>query len=121
MSHHLSSVEHIDEAMHDCITNCSDCHDICMATVQHCLQMGGEHAAPELIRTLLDCAQTCDTSQTDAARLAAAPPLLPRLRARVRQLRQRLESSRTTGLARVRRGLSPLHGVLPKMGGASRH
>jgi len=63
MSHHLTSVEHIDEAMHDCITNCSDCHDLCTATLQHCLQRGGEHASAELIRTLLDCAQTCDISR----------------------------------------------------------
>ena len=63
MSHHLSAVEHVDQAMHDCIINCSDCHDICLATVLHCLQMGGEHASPEHIRTLLDCAQACDASR----------------------------------------------------------
>jgi hypothetical protein len=63
MSHHLASAEHIDEAMHDCITNCSDCHDICMATVQHCLQQGGKHAAADLIRALLDCAAACDLSR----------------------------------------------------------
>ena len=63
MSHHLSTVDHVDQAMHDCITNCSDCHDLCLATVQHCLKMGGEHASPEHIRTLLDCAQACDASR----------------------------------------------------------
>lgn len=60
MSHHLSTFEHVDQAMHDCITSCSECHDICLATAQHCLGMGGEHASPEHIRTLLDCAQACD-------------------------------------------------------------
>lgn len=63
MSRHLESFEHIDSAMKDCIANCSECHDLCVAAVAHCLQTGGEHAAPELIRTLLDCAQTCDTSR----------------------------------------------------------
>ena len=63
MSHHLTTVEHVDEAMHDCITNCSECHDTCLATVQHCLTKGGEHAAPDHIRTLLDCAQACDASR----------------------------------------------------------
>jgi len=63
MSHHLSTVEHIDQAMHDCITVCSECHDVCLATVQHCLQKGGEHAAPDHIRALLDCAQACDISR----------------------------------------------------------
>lgn len=60
VSHHLTAVEHVDQAMHDCITNCSECHDICVATVEHCLRMGGEPAAAEHIRTLLDCAQACD-------------------------------------------------------------
>ena len=63
MSHHLTTVEHVDEAMHDCITNCSECHDTCLATVQHCLTKGGEHAAPDHIRALLDCAQACDASR----------------------------------------------------------
>lgn len=63
MTHHLSAVEHVDQAMHDCIDNCSECHDICVATIQHCLSMGGEHAAPDHIRALLDCAQACDASR----------------------------------------------------------
>jgi hypothetical protein len=63
MSHHLSTVEHVDQAMHDCITNCSECHDICLATLQHCLQMGGEHSSVEHIRALMDCAQACDASR----------------------------------------------------------
>lgn len=63
MSHHLTSVPHIDEAMHDCITNCSDCHDICTATAQYCLEQGGALADAALIRTLLECAQACDVSR----------------------------------------------------------
>jgi hypothetical protein len=63
MSHHLTTVGHVDQEMQDCITNCSDCHDICVAAVAHCLQMGVEHARPEHIRTLLDCAQACDASR----------------------------------------------------------
>lgn len=60
MSHHLSVFEHVDQAMHDCITTCSECHDICVAAVQHCLQVGGDHAGAEHIRALADCAQACD-------------------------------------------------------------
>jgi hypothetical protein len=63
MSRHLASVEHIDEVMQECITNCSECHDICMAMVNHCLEKGGDYAAPRLIRVLLDCAQACDVSR----------------------------------------------------------
>lgn len=62
MTHHLQA-EHVSEEMHQCIDRCSDCHDVCEATVVHCLRKGGEHAASEHILTLLDCAQACDTSR----------------------------------------------------------
>lgn len=51
-----------DAEMQQCIANCTDCHNICVETAQHCLGMGGEHASAEHIRTLLDCAQICATS-----------------------------------------------------------
>jgi hypothetical protein len=63
VSRHLTSAEHIDSAMDECITNCSDCHDLCMATVEHCLSRGGEYASAQLIGVLLDCAQACDISR----------------------------------------------------------
>jgi hypothetical protein len=48
--------------MQECIDHCTNCHRICVETAQHCLGMGGQHAAPEHIRLLLDCAQICATS-----------------------------------------------------------
>ena len=60
MTHHLGTVT---DELHECIERCSDCHDVCVETLAHCLERGGEHAAPEHIRTLLDCAQACDTSR----------------------------------------------------------
>jgi hypothetical protein len=48
--------------MQQCITNCLDCHAVCVATITHCLQMGGRHAEASHIRTLQDCAQICATS-----------------------------------------------------------
>lgn len=48
--------------MQRCVEMCLNCHRACLATVQHCLQMGGKHASPEHIRTLLDCAEACQTS-----------------------------------------------------------
>lgn len=45
-----------------CISECLDCHRICLQTVQHCLEKGGKHASPEHIRLLLDCAEICQTS-----------------------------------------------------------
>lgn len=52
----------MNDAMRECITNCSSCHAICVETASHCLQMGGKHAEAGHIRTLLDCAQICATS-----------------------------------------------------------
>jgi hypothetical protein len=48
--------------MRRCIEDCTECHQICLASVPHCLDMGGEHATPEHIRLLLDCAEICQTS-----------------------------------------------------------
>ena len=50
------------DLMHECINNCTNCHNICMETVMHCLQMGGKHAEAVHIRLLLDCAEICATS-----------------------------------------------------------
>jgi hypothetical protein len=52
----------ISADMRECISNCTECHAICTETAQHCLGMGGAHAAPEHIGLLLDCAQICATS-----------------------------------------------------------
>jgi hypothetical protein len=59
---HIRTMENMDPAMLRCIDNCVDCAAICTETVMHCLEMGGEHAAPGHIRLLLDCAEICQTS-----------------------------------------------------------
>ncbi|HWG90609.1 MAG TPA: four-helix bundle copper-binding protein [Candidatus Thermoplasmatota archaeon] len=48
--------------MRGCIEACTTCHQVCLETVQYCLQKGGEHASPEHLRLLLDCAEICETS-----------------------------------------------------------
>jgi hypothetical protein len=48
--------------MQQCIKNCVDCHQACLETSFHCLQMGGEHASVVHQRLLADCAQICATS-----------------------------------------------------------
>jgi hypothetical protein len=48
--------------MQECIDNCTECHAICVATITHCLQMGGKHAEAAHIGLLMDCAQICATS-----------------------------------------------------------
>ena len=70
--------------MQDCITDCLDCHSVCLATIGHCLQKGGEHAepahnppAPRL------CADLHHQRGLHAARLTAASDDLPYLRRRL--------------------------------------
>lgn len=52
----------LDSDLKDCIELCSQCHDSCTQMVSHCLGLGGEHASPQHIALLLDCAQLCHTS-----------------------------------------------------------
>jgi hypothetical protein len=42
--------------MQECIDNCTQCHNICVETIDHCLEMGGKHADTAHIRILQDCA-----------------------------------------------------------------
>lgn len=46
----------------DCIEICRACAKSCLEMVDHCLKKGGEHADPNHIRLLLDCADACETS-----------------------------------------------------------
>jgi len=52
----------MNDAMQKCIQNCTECHNICVATLAHCLAMGGKHVEAAHIKSLLDCAQTCAMS-----------------------------------------------------------
>ncbi|MDQ6695706.1 MAG: four-helix bundle copper-binding protein [Chloroflexota bacterium] len=52
----------MDAQMQQCIQECTDCHNTCVQTVAHCLQMGGKHAEAGHITALLDCADTCRAS-----------------------------------------------------------
>lgn len=49
--------------MEACIATCRECQRIClnMAT-GHCLALGGRHALPEHLGTMLICAQMCGTA-----------------------------------------------------------
>jgi len=39
-----------------------DCEAICVQTIQYCLEMGGNHAAPQHVQLLQDCADICETT-----------------------------------------------------------
>ena len=51
-----------NQEMDTCIDNCQNCHEVCLETISHCLEMGGEHASAAHIKTLQDCVQICQTS-----------------------------------------------------------
>ena len=61
MTHHEADSIHtgMNQAMHDCIHNCTDCHDICLQTIQHGLHRSGTHAEAMHISTMMDCAELC--------------------------------------------------------------
>lgn len=59
---HTAEHAGISKDMQKCIDECLNCHSVCLSTVQHCLEMGGRHAEASHIRTLLDCAEICQTS-----------------------------------------------------------
>jgi hypothetical protein len=56
MSHHQSS------EMTKCIENCTECHNVCLETLQHCIEKGGKHGESEHLRLLQDCVDICRTS-----------------------------------------------------------
>lgn len=48
--------------MERCIQRCTECRNVCLQTIAHCLRLGGKHASPEHIGLLMDCAAICETS-----------------------------------------------------------
>jgi Domain of Unknown Function (DUF326) len=59
---HTGAHTEISQKMRECINECQNCHDVCLETIRHCLEVGGEHAEPDHIRLLQDCAEICQTS-----------------------------------------------------------
>ena len=55
-------MSHVSPDMRRCIDDCTTCHQVCLATIHHCLQKGGEHARPDHLRLMADCVQICGTS-----------------------------------------------------------
>lgn len=51
-----------NQEMEICIDNCQNCHEVCLETISHCLETGGEHASADHIKLLQDCVQICQTS-----------------------------------------------------------
>ncbi|MBN9688279.1 MULTISPECIES: four-helix bundle copper-binding protein [unclassified Corallococcus] len=57
-----AEVERSDDAMRECIDNCTACHRVCLETLADCLKQGGRLAEPGHLRLLMDCADICETS-----------------------------------------------------------
>ena len=52
----------VSSAMRQCAEECHACHDVCLETIQSCLNEGGEHASYHHVHLLMDCSQICHTS-----------------------------------------------------------
>ena len=57
----MPHIDMMSREMKEAIHDCQECHSVCTETLQHCLQMGGEHVAPDHIRLMLDCIEICET------------------------------------------------------------
>jgi hypothetical protein len=55
--------QHSKEKMEKAIQNAHDCYKICLETLKHCLEKGGEHAEHTHIESLSDCAEMCLVSE----------------------------------------------------------
>ena len=53
---------HVGKELDDCIEACGTCHNVCLETSKHCLEIGGRHAEASHITLLRDCAEICRTS-----------------------------------------------------------
>ncbi len=50
------------DEVRECLKDSIDCYQTCTETVIRCLTMGGDHAEPEHIKLLIDCAKICNTN-----------------------------------------------------------
>src|SRR3546814_6697923 len=73
MTHHAI---HRDSQMQACIDACTECHAVCLETMNYCLSQGGQHAAPEHIALLSACADICATSADAMLTGASVSPVI---------------------------------------------
>jgi len=53
-------MNHLSKQVGDTIESLQHCHAICSSmALTHCLEMGGEHARPQHLRLMMDCAALC--------------------------------------------------------------
>ena len=49
-------------SLQECIENCNDCHQVCLETINYCLNSGEHLEDPALFRALYDCATLTQVS-----------------------------------------------------------
>lgn len=59
-----------ESEMKHCASECSRCHEVCVETTRHCLQMGGKHVEQQHLTLMLDCAQICAASSDFLLRMS---------------------------------------------------
>lgn len=53
-------MQRISPEVQACIDECRRCHATCLSTAMNmCLEMGGDHVAPDHFRLMADCAAMC--------------------------------------------------------------
>lgn len=50
------------DEVRECLRDSLDCYQTCTDTTIRCLTMGGDHAEPEHLNLLMDCARICNTN-----------------------------------------------------------
>ena len=58
----------LTKPMADCLATCDECRRVCLSTLTHCLETGGDHAEADHMQMLLDCAEACQASASFLAR-----------------------------------------------------
>ncbi len=59
----MSSMPAMSPEMQAYIDECLTCHRVCLGeAMNHCLTMGGKHLEPDHFRTMINCAEMCQTS-----------------------------------------------------------
>ncbi len=56
-------MNHLSAEMQACIEECLKCHSTCLGeAMNHCLEAGGKHVAPDHFKLMMACAEMCQTS-----------------------------------------------------------
>lgn len=52
----------MSQEMKQCTDSCLKCARVCLESVAHCIEKGGNHAEASHIKALFECAKICQTS-----------------------------------------------------------